>query len=78
MSAQDIILALVGIVCGGLGWWLRDLWAAHKILRTELSEFKEEVPKVYVSKSDFKDDMREIKETLRNIYDRIDSLARRP
>lgn len=76
MNTQDVILGLVGLVCGGLGWWLKDLWEAHKILRTELSKFKEEVPKEYVSKLDFKEDMREIKETLRSIYERIDTLAK--
>lgn len=67
MNPHDVILALVSLVCTGLGWWLRDLWTAHKALRDEVSEFKVKVPETYVTKIDFKDDLQEIKDTLREI-----------
>lgn len=75
MNPADIILGLVSVVCTGLGWWMKDIWEAHRQLRQELSEFKEAVPQRYVAKDDFKEDMREIKETLQRIYSKLDSKA---
>lgn len=67
----EIVVGFLAIVCGAMGWWLRDLWDAHKALRKELSEFKETVPKEYVAKVDFKEDLREIKATLNKIFDEL-------
>lgn len=67
MDASYVTSVLLGLVCAGLGWWLNDLWQAHKTLRQEVSEFKQSIPEKYVSKSDFKDDLDEIKQTLRDI-----------
>ena len=75
MDAKDVILGLVGLVCAGLGWWMKDIWEAYRQLRTELSEFKQEVPDKYVKQDAFKEDMREIKGILERIYDKLDSKA---
>lgn len=75
MTPQDIILGLVGVVSAGLGWWMKDIWEAHRQLRAELSAFKQDIPEKYVAKADFRDDMREIKDTLRAIYEKLDSKA---
>lgn len=77
MSAQDVILGLIGLVCTGLGWWMKDIWEAHKQLRAELSDFRESIPQKYIAKADFREDMREIKETLQRIYEKLDSKADR-
>lgn len=67
MDAQQVVPWALALICTGLGWWLNDLWQAHKALRTELAEFMVKVPETYVSKSDFKEDLDEIKQTLRDI-----------
>lgn len=38
----------------------------------------DDVPKDYVSKSDYKDDMREIKDLLRQIFDKLDAKVDKP
>jgi hypothetical protein len=58
-----------------LGWFARVIWDANKELRGDLSRLREEIPKEYVSKSDFKDYMREIKELLERIDNKLDRKA---
>jgi hypothetical protein len=67
MDAITAINVLTALVFAGMGWWMNDLWQAHKSLRQEVSEFKQSIPEKYVSKIDFKDDLDEIKQTLRDI-----------
>jgi hypothetical protein len=54
------------------GWYGRVMWEAVKELRADLSRLREEIPKEYVSKSDFKDSIREIKELLERIDTKLD------
>lgn len=75
MSATQAILALVGLVCTGLGWWMNDLWQAHKALRQELADFKALVPDKYVAKEEYREDVREMKQTLRDIWAQLGRLT---
>jgi hypothetical protein len=56
------------LICAGLGWWMNDLYQAHKSLRVDVAQLREQIPQLYVSKADFKDDLDEIKQTLRDIF----------
>ena len=67
MEAKDIVLTVLTLISAGFGWWMNDLWQAHKALRTDLASFMVKVPETYVSKADFKADLDEIKQTLRDI-----------
>jgi cell fate (sporulation/competence/biofilm development) regulator YmcA (YheA/YmcA/DUF963 family) len=71
--------SLFNLVLGGgftvLGWFARELWTAVKELKSDLSKLREELPKIYVTKDDFREDMREIKDMLSKIFDRLDNKA---
>jgi hypothetical protein len=56
-----------------LGWFLRELWSAVKDLKADLAALREELPKEYVSKNDYRDDLRDVKEMLGKIFDRLDN-----
>lgn len=63
---------------GGLalaGWFARTLWEANKELRSDLSKLREEIPKVYVAKEDYRLDLHEIKELLKTISEKLDRKA---
>jgi len=56
---------------GVAGWFARELWTAVQDLKNDLSK----LPLTYVARLDYKDDMREIKEMLSKIFDRLDNKA---
>jgi hypothetical protein len=75
MNSQDLINLAFGAAASVLGWFARELWAAVKELKSDLSKLREELPKVYVARDDYKDDIREIKDMLTRLFDRIDHKA---
>jgi hypothetical protein len=75
MNQQDLINIIFGASAGVLGWFARELWAAVKELKSDLAKLREELPKVYVTRDDFKSDVREIKEMLTRLFDRLDNKA---
>jgi hypothetical protein len=72
MTTQDLInLGLVS-AASVLGWFARELWAAVKELKADLSRLREELPRNYVIRDDYKNDIREIKDMLTKLFDRLD------
>lgn len=68
MDAQNLINAVIGAVGGLLGWIVRILWEEQQSLRKELQKATE----TYVRKDDWRDQMREIKDMLAKIFDKLD------
>ena len=58
-----------------IGWFARELWTAVKELKADLAKLREDLPKEYISKNDYRDDIREIKEMLNKLFDKIDHKA---
>lgn len=54
---------------GVAGWFARELWTAVQDLKNDLSK----LPLTYVARMDYKDDMREVKEMLGKIFDKLDN-----
>ena len=65
-----------GLLAGGftvLGWFARELWAAVKELKVDLASLREDLPKEYVAKDDYREDIREIKAMLAKIFEKLDA-----
>jgi hypothetical protein len=75
MNSQDLINLALGVSASVLGWFAREMWAAVKELKSDLAKLREELPRTYVVRDDYKDDIREIKEMLTKLFDRIDGKA---
>lgn len=73
--SQQIINLILGAVATVFGWFAREMWSAVKELQTDLSKLREELPKQYVAKDDYKSDVRELKEMLAKIFDKLDDKA---
>ena len=69
-SILNILFSSVGLV---LGWFLRELWAAVKELKADLAKLREELPTHYVAKDDYRQDVRELKEMLSKLFDKLDT-----
>lgn len=67
---------LVNIVIMGtgsvFGWVLRMLWTASQELKADLAKLREELPKDYVAKGDYREDVKELKEMISKLFDLID------
>ena len=75
MNLQDLINLAFGAAASVLGWFARELWAAVKEMKVDLAKLREELPRNYVVRDDYKDDIREIKEMLTKLFDRLDNKA---
>jgi len=73
MDFQNLFNLVAGGVMVVIGWFARELWTAVSELKSDLSNLREELPKVYVTKDDFREDMREIKDMLSKIFDKLDN-----
>jgi len=65
---QQTINLILGACMAVAGWFARELWTAVQDLKNDLSK----LPAIYVARQDYKDDMREVKEMLGKIFDKLD------
>ena len=75
MNSQDLLNIAFGVASSVLGWFAREMWSAVKELKADLAKLREELPRSYVARDDYKDDIREIKEMLTKLFDRLDNKA---
>ena len=73
MENQHLINMFLGIGMTVGGWFARELWGAVKELRADLAALREDLPKEYVAKDDYKEDIREIKALLERIFEKLDA-----
>ena len=75
MDNQHLVNALFGAGLMCLGWFARELWAAVKELRTDLAMLRQALPANYVTRDDYREDIREIKAFLAKIFDKLEQKA---
>ena len=73
MENQHLINMFLGIGMTVVGWFARELWGAVKELRADLAALREDLPKDYVAKDDYREDIREIKALLAKIFEKLDA-----
>jgi antirestriction protein len=73
MEMQSLIDVGLGSIMAVLGWFARELWAAVKDLKSDLSKLREDLPKEYVAKDDYRQDIRELKEIMNKVFDRLEN-----
>lgn len=72
-SLLNLLFSSAGLI---LGWFLRELWAAVKDLKIDLAKLREELPKEYVAKDDYRQDVKELKDMIARLFDILEK--RRP
>lgn len=68
METQNLINLIFAGAASVLGWFARELWSAVKELKADIAQ----LPKHYVQREDYREDMREIKTMLAKIFDKLD------
>ena len=66
---QTLLNWLFGSVMAILGWLGKTLWDAVQELKNDMKDIEVNLPKDYVSKEDYKSDIKDIKEMLKELYD---------
>lgn len=75
MMSQDTINLLftgAGVIAG---WLFKVIWDSVKILQEDLKSIERDLHTNYVSKDDYKDDIAEIKDILKQIFAKLDTKA---
>lgn len=75
MDSQSLINVMLGISCAVIGWLARELWTAVKDLQADLVKLSVELPKTYVTRDDYREDIKGIKEMLAKIFDKLEKKA---
>ncbi len=75
MDPQTLLNMLFGITTAMAGWFARAMWAAVDELKADITKLREELPKTYVPKDDFKEGVKEIKDMLGHIFAKLDEKA---
>ena len=72
MEFQQILNLVLGTAMTVVGWFARELWTAVKELQADLSKLREDLPRTYISREDYRADLTEIKTMLRRIEDKLE------
>ncbi len=72
---QTIINWGAGGALTAMGWFARTLWQAVQDLKTDLAKLREELPKTYTPKDDFREAMNKIEVLFQRISDKLDEKA---
>lgn len=78
MDTQTLVNICAGAVLAVLGWFARVLWEAVSALREDLHKLEVDLPSNYIRRDEFQDGMKEIKDMLGKIFDKLDGKADKP
>jgi cell division protein FtsB len=73
METQQLLNVVLSVAMTVIGWFARELWAAVKDLKADLAKLREDLPKYYVSKDDYREDIRDLKEIMNKVFDRLEN-----
>jgi hypothetical protein len=72
MDLQSAFNLAIGLIIAGGGWFARALWDAVQRLQKDLHDLERNLPINYVRKDEFSDSVKEIKDMLGKIFDKLD------
>ena len=75
MDHQTIINLGLGVILATMGWFARVLWEAVEKLQKDLHELEVHLPTHYIRRDEFNEGLRDIKDTLNKILDKLDNKA---
>ena len=75
MDHQTIINIGLGAILATMGWFARVLWEAVEKLQKDLHELEVHLPTHYIRRDEFNEGLRDIKDTLNKILDKLDNKA---
>lgn len=75
MEMQTLIDTAIGAGFALGGWLGRQVWDAVQKMKEDIHRLEVDLPSNYIRKDEFLDAMREIKDMLAKIFDKLDAKA---
>jgi len=75
MEMQTLIDTAVGAGFALGGWLGRQVWDAVQKMKEDIHRLEVDLPSNYIRKDEFSESMREIKDMLAKIFDKLDAKA---
>ena len=75
IELNQIIQICLMVVMAVTGWFMRMLWTASQTLKDDLANLRVEMPKEYIRRDDYREDLGRIHELLEKIYDKLEKKA---
>jgi hypothetical protein len=73
--SQDLYNIIVGVAGAAIGWLLKVVWDSVRALQNDMKEIERELHTEYVSKNDYRQDILEMKDILKQIFEKLDRKA---
>lgn len=73
--SQDLYNIIVGVAGAAIGWLLKVVWDSVRALQADMKEIERELHTEYVSKDDYRQDIIEVKDILKQIFEKLDRKA---
>jgi antirestriction protein len=73
--SQDLYNIIVGVAGAAIGWLLKVVWDSVRALQADMKEIERELHTEYVSKHDYRQDIIEVKDILKQIFEKLDRKA---
>jgi hypothetical protein len=74
---QTLLDVCAGVCLAAMGFFLREIWEAIKELRRDLALLREDIPKTYVNKDDYRENLKEINFKLNRLLEALGQKADR-
>jgi hypothetical protein len=75
IELNQIIQICLMVAMAVAGWFMRMLWTASQTLKDDLANLRVEMPKEYIRRDDYREDLGRIHELLEKIYDKLEKKA---
>lgn len=72
---QDLVNIVIGVAGTAMGWMLKVVWDSIRLLQDEMKNLERVIHTKYVTKDDYKDDIRDVKDMLNAIFKRLEQKA---
>ena len=71
MISQEMINLLMGAGFSALGWFARVLWVAVRDLEKDLARLREDLPRIYLPKSEAREAINDLAHEMRENFARL-------
>ncbi len=69
--SQELFNMIAGLGFGALGWFARVLWVAVRDLEKDLARLREDLPRVYLPKSEAREAINDLAHEMRGNFQRL-------
>ena len=73
--SQELINILIAGIGAIIGWVLKVIWDSLRALQEDMKEIERELHTEYVAKVDYRADILEMKDILKQIFNKLDNKA---